>query len=67
MTYPEWAQEYFDSAKTLKERIDNLKKQHETADLHELPELNFRINTMRSMYTECVRIGNILAKRKGEV
>ncbi|MBQ9461481.1 MAG: hypothetical protein IJU51_06160 [Clostridia bacterium] len=67
MNYSQWAQEYYDSAETLKEIIHNLQNQLKTAALHELPDLNFRINTMRGMYTECMRVGNILVKRKGEV
>ena len=67
MTYSQWADEYTDSADKLKEKIDLLKAELETANLNELPDLYFRINTLHSMYTECVRLANILRKRKGEV
>ncbi len=67
MTFSEWADQYMDSARILKEKIKALKSQLGSVPPHELPELDFRINTMHSMYAECVRVANILRKRKGEI
>ncbi len=65
MTYQEWAEEYMESARILKERIDKLKKQSGNTPISELRELNFRINTMYMMYLDCTKTAELLMKRRG--
>lgn len=65
MTYQEWAEEYWESAALLKERIEALKQQKKRAPFSKLNELDFRIQTMYMMYLDCKSTANELAKRKG--
>ncbi len=66
MTYSEWAEEYFESAGNLKERIAEMKNEMKTATPDKLAEFTNRINIMTSMYYECMDTARLLAKRKGE-
>ncbi len=66
MTYKEWAEEYFESAGNLRERIAVLKNELKTVSADKLVELTNRINIMTAMYYECMDTARLLARRKGE-
>lgn len=65
MTYSEWAQQYIDSAVTIKGNILAIKQQLPTAPAHELKEMHFRISVLYGMYLDCMKIAGKLKKRKG--
>ncbi len=66
MTYKEWAEEYFESARNLKSQISELKEEMKTVTADKLAELTNRINIMTTMYYECMDTARLLARRKGE-
>ncbi len=65
MTYKEWAEEYIESAETLKRKISLLKNEAEFAPAAKLRDLNNRISIMYGMYLDCMKTADILVKREG--
>ncbi len=65
MTYKEWAEEYFESAVTIKGKIKELKNSLLTAPTEQLKDINFRISSLYHMYLDCMHIAEDLTKRKG--
>ncbi len=66
MTYKEWAEEYYQSAEKLKERIEVLTEQMKTASADLLIEMSKRLELMRIMRYECMETARQLGRRKGE-
>lgn len=66
MTYKEWAQEYYDSAANVKEKITRLKAQMKTAVGAKLKDITDEINVLYGMYLDCMHVADMLAARKGE-
>ena len=63
MKYSEWSKEYSDEGKKIKERINELKAQQETAPPAELGSINNRINILISMYHDCMETAAELMKK----
>ena len=53
MKYSEWSKQYSDDAEKIRDRINELKAQQETAPPSELGSINNRINILISMYYDC--------------
>ena len=66
MTYKEWAQEYYESARILEERLKNLKEQMKSAPSEALAEMGRRAELFRIMRYECLSTAKLLGARKGE-
>lgn len=66
MTYKEWAEEYFESARNLKERISVLKEEMKRVSADKLAEFSNNISIMTGMYYECMDTARLLARREGE-
>ena len=67
MTYKEWAEEYFESAGKIKEKIAELKNSLITAPAEQLKEIHLRIGGLYQMYLDCMHTGDNLIKRKGVI
>ena len=67
MTYQDWAEQYFESARKIKDRVSVLNEEVKTATLSEAEDLKNRIRILMSMYRDCMDTGNELVKRKGEI
>ncbi len=65
MTYKEWAEEYFESAGRIKEKITELKIALLTVPAEQLQDINFRISSLYQMYLDCMHTAENLVKRKG--
>ena len=66
MTYKDWAEESYESARRLSERIEELKQQMKTASADTLKEMSSRLELFRIMRMECLDTAKTLASRKGE-
>ncbi len=66
MTYKEWADQYYESAMTMKERMNKLKKDMKSASSSALAEMSNRLMVMYGMYRDCIETANLLAARTGE-
>ena len=66
MTYKEWAEQYYESARVLSERIEIIKQQMKTASSDTLKELSSRAELFRIMRMECIETARLLGSRKGE-
>lgn len=58
--YIDWAKDYQDSARYIKEKIEKLKSKAEIAQGSELLELQDKIRIMNESYTDCIGIAKIL-------
>lgn len=58
--YRLWAEEYLESARNVKERIDVLKKKAKDATPNELAVLNNNIEILKSSYYDCKEVASIL-------
>lgn len=67
MTYKEWSEEYRISAEQLKEKIQNLKDEVNTAPISTISSIDARIKILYQMYLNCRETAEILAARMGEV
>ena len=63
MKYSEWSKEYSDEGKKIKDRINELKAQQETAPPAELGSINNRINILISMYHDCMKTAAELMRK----
>ena len=63
MKYSEWSKEYSDEGKKIKERINELKAQQETAPPSEFGSINNRISILISMYHDCMETAAELTKK----
>lgn len=66
MTYQDWAREYYDSAKRMKESIERLKHEMKNTPVQELAEISSRLSIMYDMYLDCIHVADMLGSRKGE-
>ncbi len=66
MTYREWSEEYFESARNVKRQIDELKDELKTVSADKLAELTNRIHIMTTMYYDCLDTARLLGRREGE-
>jgi len=63
MKYSEWSKEYSDEGKKIKDRINELKAQQETAPPSELGSISNRISILISMYHDCMETAAELMKK----
>ena len=63
MKYSEWSKQYSDDAEKIRDRINELKTQQETAPPSELGSINNRINILISMYHDCMETAAELTKK----
>ena len=66
MTYKEWAEEYYESARLLSERLEQLKAEMKTATGDMLRDMSRRAELFRIMRMECLETARLLGARKGE-
>lgn len=66
MKYSEWSKQYSDDAEKIRDRINELKAQQETAPPSELGSINNRINRINiliSMYHDCMKTAAELMRK----
>ena len=63
MKYSEWSKEYSDEGKKIKDRINELKAQQETAPPSEISGISNRINILLTMYLDCMETAAELMKK----
>jgi len=63
MKYSEWSKEYSDEGKKIKERINELKTQQETAPPSEITSIKNRIDILLSMYHDCMETAAELMRK----
>ena len=67
MKYSEWSKQYSDAAEKIRDRINELKAQQETAPPSEITSIKNRIDILLSMYHDCMETAAelmIKARRK---
>jgi hypothetical protein len=67
MTYKELAEEYFNSAAELKEKMSELKSSLTIVPSEQLKEIHLRVASLYHMYLDCMHTGDNLIKRKGVI
>ena len=63
MKYSDWSKQYSDDAEKIRDRINELKAQQETAPPSELGSINNRINILISMYYDCKKTAAELMRK----
>lgn len=63
MKYSEWSKQYSDDAEKIRDRINELKAQQETAPPSEITSIKNRIDILLSMYHDCMETAAELTKK----
>ena len=63
MKYSEWSKQYSDDAEKIRERINELKAQQETAPPSEITSIKNRIGILLSMYHDCMETAAELMRK----
>ena len=63
MKYSEWSKQYSDDAEKIRDRINELKAQQETAPPSEITSIKNRIDILLSMYHDCMETAAELMRK----
>lgn len=66
MTYKQWAEQYFECARKLKEKAEKLKEALRTVTADQLAEVTNNLRITNEMYYDCMSTARMLAGRTGE-
>ncbi len=65
MDYNRWSQEYFENAEKVKEDMERLKVKLKHTNGDEARAIRSNLITLRTIYLDCMKTGELLALRGG--